>query len=371
MKVPRSFVDGTLTSVTSSDWTSGFVAGSLWFLYEHTKDDAYLKAAQAWTTAVKSASALTNTHDVGFIIMSSYGQGYRITQNADYAPVIKTAGASLATRFNAKVGCTKSWDNPLYAPFPVIIDNMMNLEVLYRATSLGGSADLAADAVSHAMTTKTNHFRSDFSSYHLVNYDPSTGAATKKQTVQGIADESQWARGQTWGLYGFTVGYRESKTQAFLDQALAIAEFYTKHPDFPADNVPYFDFWALKYPACPGNALPSGPSTPATCVPLDRDASAAAVAASGLLELANYATPEAAERYRAFAIKTLRTLSSSAYRAAKGTNGHFLLMHSVGNYPAGAAKGGTAGEIAGEVNGAINYGDYYYLEALNRCAALK
>gem|GEM_PF-1438950 len=343
-KVPRSATGSTVTTVATTDWTSGFIAGNFWLLYEHSKDEAYHTAATTWTNALYAQRLRTDTHDVGFIIMTSYGNGYRITQNADYATVIKQAGASLATRFNAKVGATKSWDNPTYAPFPVIIDNMMNLEVLYRATTLGGSATLAADAVQHALTTKTNHFRPDFSSYHLVEYDPTTGAVTKKETVQGISDDSAWARGQTWGLYGFTMGYRESKTQAFLDQALAIAEFYTKHADFPADNVPYFDFSVLTHPE----------------VPQDRDASAAAAASSGLLELANYATPEAAERYRAFAIKTLRSLASPAYRAPAGTNGNFLLLHSVGNYPANS-----------EIDVALNYADYYYLEALGRCAALK
>jgi unsaturated chondroitin disaccharide hydrolase len=343
-QVPRSAAGSVITKVAAADWTSGFIAGNFWLLYEHSKDQAYQTAAKAWTTALYAQRLRTDTHDVGFIIMTSYGNGYRITQDAAYADVIKQAGASLATRFNAKVGATKSWDNPMYAPYPVIIDNMMNLEVLYRATTLGGSATLAADAVQHALTTKTNHFRPDFSSYHLVDYDPTTGAVLKKETVQGISDDSAWARGQTWGLYGFTMSYRESKTQAFLDQALAIAEFYTKHADFPADNVPYFDFSVLTHPE----------------VPKDRDASAAAVAASGLLELANYATPEAAERYRAFAIKTLRSLASPAYRASAGTNGNFLLLHSVGNYPANS-----------EIDVAINYADYYYLEALGRCAALK
>jgi hypothetical protein len=342
-KVPRSVANSAVVTVAYSDWTSGFIAGALWLLYEHSKDAAYQTAATAWTTALYPARLLTNTHDVGFIIMSSYGNGYRITKNADYATVIKQAGASLATRFNAKVGCTRSWDNPVYT-YPVIIDNMMNLELLYRATTLGGSADLAADAVTHALTTKTNHFRPDYSSFHLVDYNPTTGAVIKKQTVQGISDDSAWARGQTWGLYGFTMSYRESKDQRFLDQALAIAEFYTKHPDFPSDNVPFFDFSTVQR----------------TDVPDYRDASAGAIAASGLLELANYATPEAAERYRAFAIKTLRSLASPAYRAAPGTNGNFLLMHSVGNYP-----------INGEVDAPINYADYYYLEALGRCAALK
>jgi unsaturated chondroitin disaccharide hydrolase len=342
-KIPRAVKGTTVTSVGISDWTAGFPAGSLWLLYEHTQDQSYRTAAEAWTNALYSVRLRTDTHDVGFEIMSSYGQGYRITKNAAYVPVITTAAQSLSTRFNATVGCTKSWDNTAWS-FPVIIDNMMNLELLYRGTTLGGSATFADMAVKHALTTRMNHFRPDFSSYHLVDYDPATGAVLKKQTVQGISDDSAWARGQAWGLYGFTMGYREAHDQRFLDQAGSIADFYTQHADFPADDVPYFDFSTVQR----------------TDVPDYKDASAGAAAASALLELATYAPADAAERYRAFAIQTLRSLSSPAYRATAGTNGNFLLMHSVGNYPAGT-----------EIDVAINYADYYYLEALGRCAALK
>ena len=202
-KIPRSVNGTTVKTVALGDWTGGFDAGSMWLLYEHTKDQAYRTAAEAWTTTLYNQRLRTDDHDVGFITMTSYGNGYRITKNPDYAAVIKTAGQSLSTRFNAKVGCTKSWNGNTWS-YPVIIDNMMNLELLYRATELGGSADLAADAKQHALTTLTNHFRPDFSSYHLVDYNPSTGAVIKKQTVQGIADDSAWARGQAWGLYGFT-----------------------------------------------------------------------------------------------------------------------------------------------------------------------
>ena len=340
-KIPRSSKGNTVKTVALGDWTIGFDAGNLWLLYEHTQDDAYRKAAEAWTTTLYNQRLRTDDHDVGFITMTSYGNGYRITKNPDYATVLKTAGQSLSTRFSAKVGCTKSWNNNTWS-YPVIIDNMMNLELLYRATELGGSADLAADAKQHALTTLTNHFRPDFSSYHLVDYNPTSGAVIKKQTVQGIADDSAWARGQAWGLYGFTMSYRESKDMRFLSHALSIAEFYTKHADFPADNVPYFDFATVQR----------------ADIPDYRDASAGAIAAGGLLELAQYASPEAATRYRAFAIKTLRSLASPAYRAADN-NGHFLLMHSVGNFPAND-----------EIDVAINYADYYYLEALSRCKTL-
>jgi rhamnogalacturonyl hydrolase YesR len=341
-KIPRSVKGSTVMQVGITDWTSGFNAGVMWLLYEHTKDEAYRSAAEKWTAALYADRLRTDDHDVGFEMMTSYGNGYRITKNADYAAVLKTAGQSLSTRFNAKIGCTKSWNNDMWT-FPVIIDNMMNLELLYRATELGGSATLAANAKQHALTTLTNHFRPDFSSFHLVDYNPSTGAVIKKQTVQGIADDSAWARGQTWGLYGFTMSYRESKDERFLAHALGIAEFYTKHADFPADNVPYFDFATAQRQDIPDY----------------RDASAGAIAAGGLLELAQYASPEAAERYRAFAIKALRSLASSAYRASAGSNGNFLLQHSVGHFPAGT-----------EIDVAINYADYYFVEALARCKAL-
>jgi unsaturated chondroitin disaccharide hydrolase len=341
-RIPRSAKGGTVTYVGPSDWTSGFPAGSLWLLYERTHDQAWRAAAETWTAALMSQQTRTDTHDVGFVINSSFGNGYRLTQNAAYRSVVLTAAASLATRFNATVGCTRSWDFGSWQ-FPVIIDNMMNLELLFRATALGGEARFAQIGTTHALTTRANHFRADASSYHVVDYNPTTGAVIKKQTNQGLADESAWARGQAWGLYGFTMSYRETNDARFLDQATRIAEFYTKSPVMPADGVPYFDFDA---PA-------------RSDVPDYRDASAGAIAASGLFELAKYATGAAAESYRAFAIKAVRALSSTAYRAATGTNSQFLLTHSVGNYPAN-----------GEIDVAINYADYYYLEALGRCADL-
>jgi unsaturated chondroitin disaccharide hydrolase len=341
--IPRSAKSGTVRIVQTSDWTSGFPAGSFWLLYERTNDQAWRTAAETWTAALMSQQTRTDTHDVGFIINCSFGNGYRLTQNTAYKTVLTTAAGSLATRFNATVGCTRSWDFGTWM-FPVIIDNMMNLELLYRATALGGDARFKQDGISHALTTRMNHFRADYSSYHLVDYNPSTGAVIKKQTNQGLADESAWARGQAWGLYGFTMSYRETNDARFLDQATHIADFYTQSSRMPADGVPYFDFDA-----------PIRDD-----VPDYRDASAGAIAASGLLELARYETGATAENHRAFAIKALRSLSSASYRAATGMNNQFLLMHSVGNYPAND-----------EIDVAINYADYYYLEALGRCADLQ
>jgi hypothetical protein len=344
--IPRSAKGGTARMVKADDWTSGFPAGSFWLLYERTKDQAWRTAAESWTAALTSQQTRTDTHDVGFIINCSFGNGYRLTQNASYKTVITTAAGSLASRFNATVGCTRSWDFGSWM-FPVIIDNMMNLELLYRATALGGDARYKQIGTTHAATTRMNHFRADYSSYHVVDYNPTTGAVIKKQTNQGLADESAWARGQAWGLYGFTMSYRETNDARFLDQATRIADFYTQSTRMPADGVPYFDFDAPVRDD----------------VPDYRDASAGAIAASGLFELAKYAPAAAAERYRAFAIKAVRALSSTGatgYRAATGTNNQFLLMHSVGNYPQND-----------EVDVAINYADYYYLEALGRCADLQ
>ena len=314
--IPRSAKSGTVSYVGASDWTSGFPAGSFWLLYERTRDQAWRTAAETWTAALMSQRTRTDTHDVGFVIYNSFGNGYRLTQNAAYRTVVLTAAASLASRFDADVGCTRSWDFGTWS-FPVIIDNMMNLELLFRATALGGDARFAQ--IGH--DARADHAHESFPRRRQLvprrRLQPDDRRGHQKQTNQGLADESAWARGQAWGLYGFTMSYRETNDARFLDQATRIAEFYTKSPLMPADGVPYFDFDAPVRDD----------------VPDYRDASAGAIAASGLFELAKYATGAAAESYRAFAIKAVRSLSSTAYRAATGTNSQFLLMHSVGNYP--------------------------------------
>jgi hypothetical protein len=341
-RIPRSAQAGTPRLVGPSDWTSGFPAGSFWLLYEHTQDVAWRTAAETWTAVLAGQRKRTTTHDVGFVINNTFGAGNRLTGNAMYARYVRDAAASLATRFNATVGATRSWDFGSWT-FPVIIDNMMNLELFFHATALGGSPAYREMAITHALTTRANHFRADASSYHVVDYNPTTGGVIRKETHQGVADESAWARGQAWGLYGFTMSFRETHDVRFLEQATRIADFYTQSPAMPADGVPYFDFNTAA-----DNAIPD-----------HRDASAGAIATSALFELARYAPAEASARYLAFAVKAIRSLSSANYRAALGTNAHFLLMHSVGNYPKND-----------EIDVAINYADYYYLEALLRCAAL-
>jgi unsaturated chondroitin disaccharide hydrolase len=339
--IPRSATtDGDVRLVGPGDWTSGFVAGSLWLIYEYTQDEAFRSAAEARTTALAGEQDTTSHHDLGFQFMSSYGNGYRLTQDPAYPAVLQTAAGSLSTRYNTSVGAIRSWDFGSWS-FPVIVDNMMNLKLLYQAAELSGDDAHADRATTHAATTLANHFRADHSSFHLVDYDPSTGAVVGKQTRQGLRDDSAWARGQAWGLYGFTEVHGETGRADFLMQAENIAAFLLDHPNLPDDKIPYWDYDA-----------PDEASTP-------RDASAAAVAASALLELAGYVGEPNATRYTSFALDTLRSLSSPAYAAATGDNSHFLLRHSVGSLPENS-----------EIDVALNYADYYYLEALLRCRAL-
>lgn len=341
-RIPRSFTNGAVHLVAPSDWTSGFVAGSFWYLYEYSGDPALRHAAEAFTAALAAVPEQTDTHDVGFMLCSSYGHGLRLAGHDGYADALIRGARSLASRFDPVVGATRSWSFGRWT-FPVIVDNMMNLELLFRAARLSGDRAYAELAVRHALTTLREHFRADFSSYHLVDFDPRSGAVLHKGTHQGLFDESCWARGQAWGLYGFTMCHRETENERFLAHALAIADFLVECPAIPADGVPYFDFSA---PATDG-------------VPPLRDASAAAITASALLELQRSAPPERAARYRDHALRILRTLSSPEYCAAPGENGHFVLMHGVGDYPRGH-----------EVDAALNYADYYYIEALLRARSL-
>jgi rhamnogalacturonyl hydrolase YesR len=341
-RIPRSVADDEVRLVGRNDWTSGFPAGSFWLLYEFTEDPAWREAAEERTAALAAQRTRTDTHDLGFIVNNTFGAGLRITGNDEYASVVIDAAESLASRFDPRVGATRSWDSGSWT-FPVIIDNMMNLELLFHAARLGDRPELRELAVVHAQTTLENHFRPDDSSYHVVDYDPQTGTPIAKRTHQGLSDESAWARGQAWGLYGFTMCFRETEEPAFLEQAQKIADFYTQHPALPDDGVPYFDFDAPER----------------SDVPDLRDASAGAIAASALLELSKYAKAGALERYLGFAIRAIRSLSSAGYRAEHGQNGHFLLEHSVGNYPKND-----------EIDVGINYADYYFLEALLRCSRL-
>jgi rhamnogalacturonyl hydrolase YesR len=339
---PRTVEGGALVTVGPKDWTAGFFPGSLWYLFEATGDQSWKTAAIRSTLDTAPAKFDKTQHDLGFMLGSGYGNGYRLTGDPAYRDALLAGATTLITRYNPKVGAIQSWDvRPGGAwVFPVIVDNMMNLELLMWAAKAANEPRYREIAIAHADTTLRNHFRPDASSYHLVDYDPQTGAVRMKVTVQGFADGSSWARGQAWGLYGYTMMYRETSKPEYLAQARRIADFFMNHPRLPADAVPYWDF--------DDSAIPNAP----------RDASAAAITSSALLELAGFVDAASGARYRAFAERQLRSLSSSDYLAAPEENGGFLLKHATGHKPAGK-----------EIDVPLNYADYYFLEALLRLRA--
>ena len=337
-RFPKNFNPATnkLETSNSAWWCSGFYAGTLLNLYELNHDDALLAAAKRSMDSLAKEQYNTHTHDLGFMMYTSFGNANKLRPNPEYRRILINSAKSLSTRFNPKVGCIKSWDSKP-SDFLVIIDNMMNLELLFWATRETGDSSFYKIAVAHANTTLKNHYRPDYSSYHVINYNPETGAVQQKKTAQGFADESAWARGQVWGLYGFTVMYRETKDKKYLEQAKHIAEFILNNPNLPADKIPYWDFNAPNIP----NAL--------------RDASAGAIMASALLELCRYADKKDGIKYFNTAQSIIKTLSSPNYKAAPGTNGGFILKHSVGHFPQKS-----------EVDVAISYADYYFVEAMKR-----
>ncbi|WP_139958308.1 glycoside hydrolase family 88 protein [Flavicella sediminum] len=334
--LPRSIDKNEVVMVPSNDWTSGFFPGELWMMFELTGDAKWKERAIKYTEYLENEQFNESTHDVGFMMYCSYGNGYQITGNQKYKAILIQTAKSLASRYNSKVKSIRSWDHSedLYT-FPVIIDNMMNMELLLWASKETGDPYYKNIAINHTNTTLKNHFRSDNSSYHVVDYSSETGEVIKKVTNQGYADETAWARGQAWGLYGFTVMFRATKDEAYLDQAERIAEFILTHKNMPEDKIPYWDFDAPK--------LPNEP----------RDASAAAIIASGLLELGGYS--KNGKEYLDAANTILKSLSSKDYLNKKGTAFGFLLAHSTGNWPRNS-----------EIDEPIVYADYYYLEALNR-----
>ena len=341
-ELPRSAnKNGTLNLVASDDWTSGFFPGSLWYLYEFKKDDFWKKKAELYTEKLSKEQYNTQTHDVGFMINCSYGNGYRLIDTKEYKKAIIQAAESLSKRFRPVVGCIQSWGSNEKWQDPVIIDNMMNLELLFNATKLSGDSIFYKIALTHANTTIKNHFRSDYSSYHVVNYDTLTGKVLSKNTAQGYSDESAWARGQAWGLYGFTMTYRETHNEKYLKQANHIADFILNNKNLPEDMIPYWDFNA-----------PNIPDEP-------RDVSAAAIICSALYELSTYSADEG-NKYKEAADKILRSLSSSEYRANLNDNNDFILKHSVGSKPANS-----------EVDVPLIYADYYFIEANLRCLNYK
>ena len=328
---------GKLTTSDSRWWTSGFFPGTLWYLYEGTNDKKMKQYAQMMTARVEREKYTKSNHDVGFMVYCSFGNGLRITKQDSYNEVLMTGAKSLCTRYNPKVGCIQSWNANAKWKYPVIIDNMMNLELLMWAFKHSEDSSFYKIAVSHADLTMKNHYRKDYSCYHVVSYNPLTGNPDIKQTAQGAADESAWSRGQSWGLYGYTMMYRSTKLDRYLKQAKNIAAFLINHPNLPKDKIPYWDFNA------PG--IPDA----------KRDASAGALMASALIELSQYVDKPTAKIYLNVAETEIRSLSSPAYRAKLGENGDFILKHNVGSLPGNS-----------EVDVPLTYADYYYIEAMLR-----
>jgi len=340
---PRGITEeGKLRLKPYQDWTSGFFPGSLWYIYKNNKSDKWKNNAMKFTQALDSVKYITNSHDVGFMLDCSYGNGYLFTNDSIYKDVLIQGARSLITRYKPNIGVIQSWDTTPDMGWisergwdiPVIVDNMMNLELLYKAFEFTKDSTFYNIATAHALTTLKNHFRDDYSSFHVVDYDAKTGEVRSKETAQGYADPSSWARGQAWGLYGFTQTYENTKDSVFLNQAKGIANYIMESEKIPEDLIPYWDYDAPKIPNEP------------------RDASAAAITASALLSLQQY-VPEKSEAMKMYAEKILRRLSSEDYLANYGENQGFLLKHSVGNIHTGE-----------EYDKPLNYSDYYYLEAL-------
>lgn len=326
--------DGSLRLVASKDWCSGFFPGELWYMYEYTGDDFWKEKAIEFTAPVEQEKTNGGTHDMGFKVYCSFGNGYRLTGDSTYRDIILESASTLITRYKENVGCIRSWDhNKDKWQCPVIIDNMMNLELLFWASKESGDSIYRNIAVNHALTTMKNHFRDDYSSYHVVDYDTVTGDVLHKHTHQGYAHESAWSRGQAWGLYGYTMCYRETGREEFLNQAKEIAGYIFNNPSLPEDLVPYWDYNAP--------AIPNEP----------RDVSAATVTACALYELSMY-DKENAMVHKANADKILENLTKN-YRAQLNSDRGFLLLHSVGS-----------GNSNSEVDVPIIYADYYFLEAL-------
>ncbi len=336
---PRTVHNDKTVYVSREDWTSGFFPGTMWYMYELTGDEKWKEYGINYTAQLEPVKSLTKHHDIGFIINCSFGNAYRITNDEEYKRVIIESAKSLGTRYRPVPGVIQSWDEDRGWQkdrgwmCPVIIDNMMNLELLFLATRLSGDSSFYKMAINHAENTLINHFRKDYSCYHVVDYDKTNGNVRGKSTAQGFADESAWARGQAWALYGFTMCYRETKDIRFLNLAENIFDFLFSHPNMPNDLVPYWDFNAPKIPDEP------------------RDASAAAIIASALYELSTFKDGE----YKSTADKIMISLSSADYLAGLNENGNFILKHSVGSIPHN-----------NEIDVPLNYADYYFLEALSR-----
>jgi rhamnogalacturonyl hydrolase YesR len=341
VSIPRSMdvSTGVVKKVKSKDWTSGFYAGNLWQIYKITGDIRYKEKAILWNAFIEKEKFNNTTHDMGFKVYGSFGKGLAIENNEKYKKIIVKSAQTLISRFNPKIGAIRSWNHSKELfDYPVIIDNMLNLELLFEASKISGDSTFRNIAIIHANTTLKNHFRKDNSCYHVVDYDTVSHGVRKKATFQGFKDESSWARGQSWAVYGFTMSYRYTKNKEYLKQAEATAKYYINYKTLPEDGISYWDF-----------NDPSIPNAP-------RDASSAAIMASALVELYSFTKNQT---YLDYSNKVINTLSSDKYLLNETVKGPFILNHSTGNWPK-----------KDEIDQPIVYADYYFLEAIIRKQSL-
>lgn len=342
--MPRNIMDSLdvwhCRKVDKEEWCGGFWPGILWYDYEYTQDPEIRKQAERFTASLEFLSEMpAYDHDLGFLMFCSYGNAYRLTGNPAYKQVILRTADAAAALFRPRVGTMLSWPRnvEMFGGHNTIMDNMINLEMLFWAARNGGSSKLYDIAVSHADKTMKYHFRPDYTSYHVAVYDTLTGDFIKGVTHQGYADGSLWARGQAWAIYGYTVVYRETGDLRYLDFVQRVADVYLDA--LPEDYVPYWDFDDPDIPDAP------------------RDASAAAIVASALLELSTYLPEEKGNKYWDAAVAMLGSLSSDKYQG--GDSKPAFLLHSTGHWPEGS-----------EIDASIIYADYYYMEALLRLKKL-
>ena len=344
---PRNILHGdkqkawNCRKATAEEWCSGFWSGILWMDYGYSHDSIVGRAAEGYTAALRPCVYRpVYDHDLGFITFCSFGKGYEQNHNATYRQTLLDAADSLATLFRPLAGTILSWPRnvKMFGGHNTIMDNMMNLDLLFWASRHGGNPLLYDIAVTHAKTTMKHHFRPDGGCYHVAVYDTLTGDFIKGVTHQGYADNGTWARGQGWAIYGYTMVYRYTHEKVFLDFAQKVANYYlSRLPE--GDLIPKWDF---------DDPDPKAP----------KDASAACVVADALLELQQYVGGQKGQQYREKAVEMLRQLSSPEYFSGKRNDA--FLLHSTGHHPAGS-----------EIDASIVYADYYYLEALLRIRNIK
>ena len=348
--------DGTPSKGSIYLWTAGFFPGTLWYLSDYTNDKSLQDSALVYTQKMEPVKTFTGNHDIGFMMYCSYGNANTFAPKADYKDILIKSAHSLCTRYSPVTGTIKSWnswrswnDGTVFK-YPVIIDNMMNLELLFFASRVSGDDSFKKVAVSHAEKTMKNQMRKDGSFYHITMYDPDTGKFIKGETSQGYSDNSAWSRGQGWAIYGFTVSYRDTKDPLFLATAQKAADYYINHPNLPSDKIAWWDFNAFEDGFTPGQRSNAGKITTNY-----RDASAAALVASALFELSQYTKGQKGQIYFEPAKQIVHELGGPNYRAKEGENANYVLMHSTGAIPQNS-----------EIDVPLVYADYYFVEALHR-----